>query len=80
MALIFDAISSLDLKAMPSLPVLAPITPAGFKVVRVDMKTGQVTVPIYLLQGPGLLIGVVGGGILSAQLIKRLRAHHNGRH
>jgi uncharacterized protein YneF (UPF0154 family) len=31
------------------------------------------TVPVYLLQGLGLLIGVIGGSILSARIIKRLR-------
>lgn len=36
-------------------------------------------VPVYLLQGLGLLAGVVGGALLSARLIKKLRGS-NGKH
>jgi hypothetical protein len=34
------------------------------------------TVPIYLLQGLGLLIGLVGGAVLSAKLLQRLRKNN----
>lgn len=142
----------------PITTVTKAITPAGFKVVRVDMKTGQVhdfavnkttgpasklfhggferpshcqfgpdgnlyvvdfgtihiapergairqqmdtgtlwrirrtagpqglvppkptAVPIYLLQGLGFLIGLVGAGVISAKVISKLRGNHNGRH
>jgi glucose/arabinose dehydrogenase len=37
-------------------------------------------VPIYLLQGLAVLVGVVGAGIVSAKLIKKLRGNGNGRH
>jgi glucose/arabinose dehydrogenase len=36
-------------------------------------------VPIYLLQGLALLVGVVGVGIVSTKLIKKLRSNGNGK-
>ena len=55
-----------------------------WRIRRVDGPHGIVppqpmTVPVYLLQGLGLLVGVIGGSILSAQLIKRLRGNNNRR-
>jgi glucose/arabinose dehydrogenase len=38
-----------------------------------------ITVPVYLLQGLGMLIGVIGGSILSARLIKRIRGNSDGK-
>jgi hypothetical protein len=38
-----------------------------------------IPVPVYLLQGLGLLLGVIGGSILSARLIKRLRGNNHGK-
>jgi len=37
-------------------------------------------VPLYLLQGVGFLIGLVGAGIISARIIKKLNNNHNGKH
>ena len=37
------------------------------------------TVPIYLLQGLGLLVGAIGAGLISARLLKKRSSHHNGR-
>jgi hypothetical protein len=37
-------------------------------------------VPIYLLQGLALLVGVVGVGIISTKLIRKLRSNGNGSH
>lgn len=36
-------------------------------------------VPIYLLQGLALLVGVVGVGIVSTKLIKKLKTNGHGR-
>jgi hypothetical protein len=55
-----------------------------WRIRRVDGPHGfvppqPIPVPVYLLQGLGLLLGVIGGSILSARLIKRLRGKDNGK-
>jgi glucose/arabinose dehydrogenase len=55
---------------------------------RIRRKTGPqglvppkpTTVPVYLLQGLGLLVGAVGAGIITARLLKKRGSNHNGRH
>src|ERR1041385_1290021 len=37
-------------------------------------------VPIYLLQGLALLVGVVGVGVISTKLIQKMRGNGNGKH
>jgi hypothetical protein len=36
-------------------------------------------VPIYLLQGLAVLVGVIGVGVISTKLIKKLRANGDGK-
>jgi hypothetical protein len=55
-----------------------------WRIRRVDGPHGfippkPVAVPVYLLQGLGLLLGAVGGAILSAKLIRKFRGNSNGK-
>jgi hypothetical protein len=55
-----------------------------WRIRRIDGPRGLIppkpmTVPVYLLQGLALVAGVVGGAILSAQLIKKFRGNGNRR-
>jgi glucose/arabinose dehydrogenase len=55
-----------------------------WRIRRVDGPHGFVppqptAVPVYLLQGLGLLAGIVGGALISARLIKKLRGNGHGK-